>query len=237
MSVDVLLIPGLLCDHRLWSGQTRILADIACGRTPELTAHSIGAMADAVLSAAPEQFALAGFSMGGCVALEIAARVPSRVRRLGLLSTSATGLLPNVRQHYQESIARIEAGGLDRYLADAFPRYVAPARVRDRSIWQTFFAMGSDLGGAVAVRQMRALLDYQGFRGDLRAIVCPTMLICGAEDQRTPVAVHEEMAGQIMGAKLTVIEGSGHFTPLENPAAVAGALRQWLQMQSAPPSP
>ena len=96
---DVLLLPGLLCDERLWAAQTAALADSARSRTSDLTAHeSIAAMADAVLSQAPGRFAMAGFSMGGCVALEVAARAPDRVGRLALLSTSARGLSPPVRQ-------------------------------------------------------------------------------------------------------------------------------------------
>jgi pimeloyl-ACP methyl ester carboxylesterase len=234
VSVDLLLIAGLLCDHRLWSGQTQALADAARTRTPDLTPYeSIAKMADAVLRTAPERFALAGFSMGGCVALEIIFRAPLRVQRLALLSTNAAGLLPSVRRHYEESIASIEAGELDRYLADAFPRYVAPTGVSDRALWEAFSAMATSLGAAVAVRQMRALLEYPGFGGNLRDIACPTVLVCGDEDHRTPVAIHQEMARQIFGAQLRVIEGSGHFTPLEQPTAVAFALREWLQTSPA----
>ena len=123
--VDLLLIPGLLCDHRLWSSQTQALAEFARGETPDLTAcESIDAMAEALLSAAPEHFALAGFSIGGCVKLEVIARAPQRVRQLALLSTSAAGLLPGVRQNYLQSITLLQAAGLARYLADAFPRYM-----------------------------------------------------------------------------------------------------------------
>jgi pimeloyl-ACP methyl ester carboxylesterase len=228
--VDLVLVPGLLCDHRLWDSQTQALAAAARSRIPDLSGYdSIEAMAAAVLSAAPEHFALAGFSMGGCVALEIMARAPRRVYRLALLSTSAAGLPANVREHYGQWITRIETTGLAQYLADAFPRYVAPERAHDQALWETFSAMGKDLGAAVAVRQMRALLGYCGFRGDLRSVACPTVLICGAQDQRTPVEVHEQLARQIIAAELTVVAGSGHFTPLEAPAVVAAALHQWLR--------
>jgi pimeloyl-ACP methyl ester carboxylesterase len=90
--------------------------------------------------------------------------------------------------------------------------------------------MASRLGREVAVRQMWALLNYRGFPGNLREIVCPTVLICGDEDQRTPVAIHQEMAEQISGSQLRVIDRYGHFTPLEQPAAVADALPDWLRM-------
>jgi pimeloyl-ACP methyl ester carboxylesterase len=228
---DVLLLPGLLCDERLWAAQTEALAGSARSRTPDLTAYeSIAAMADAVLSQAPDRFAMAGFSMGGCVALEVVGRVPDRVSRLALLSTSASGLLPPIRQRLQDAITRIEAGGFDDYLEDAFPSYVAPERIYDRSLRRTFADMGKSLGPAVAVRQIRALLEYRGFGGCLGRIACPTVVICGREDRRTPVAAHEELATLIPGAKIRVIERAGHFTPLEEPKAVTEALRGWLQV-------
>ncbi|MGO8943282.1 MAG: alpha/beta fold hydrolase [Syntrophobacteraceae bacterium] len=227
---DVLLLPGLLCDERLWAAQTEALVGSARTRTSDLTAHeSIAAMADAVLSQAPWRFAVAGFSMGGCVALEVVARAPDRVYRLALLSTSARGLLPPVSRQLRDSISGIEADGLDNYLADAFPRYVAPEREHDHELWGTFAAMGKSLGPAVAVRQIRALLEYPGFGGCLGRIACPTVVICGREDRRTPVATHEELVKLIPGAKLRVIERAGHFTPLEEPQAVTSALRDWLR--------
>ena len=231
MQNELVLLPGLLCDRRLWAQQIAGLADVARSSVIDLsTCDSVEKMADVVLHQGPERFALAGFSMGGCVALEILARAPQRVRCLALLSTRAAGLLPAVRQHYEEVISNLEAGGMDAYLADAFPKYVAAGKAHDESIRQTFFAMGRDLGTEVAVRQMRALLAYPGFRGALFQIACQTVLICGTEDQRTPVDVHREMAAAIPGAQLSVIAGSGHFTPLEQPAAVTEALRRWLEI-------
>lgn len=225
----LVLIPGLLCDARLWATQTQALADVARCLIPDLTDYdSIEAMCESILSQTPEEFALAGFSMGGCVALEVVARAPNRVRQLALLSTSADGLTPNVRRYYQESIQRLQAGSLAMYLIDVYPRYVAPERLHDRRIWRTFSDMGSDLGAAVAVRQMRALLAYAGFSGNLSAIYCPTAVICGERDERTPISVHDMMAKRIPNAELTVIKGAGHFTPLERPSAVAAALRACL---------
>lgn len=229
-AIELILVPGLLCDERLWEAQARALSDIVSCRTPDLEAYeSIDEMADGVLSQAPDQFALAGFSLGGCVALEIARRAPQRVLELSLLSTNASGILPHVRLHYQSTLLSLQAeGGLAKYLLEAFPRYVAADRVHDSQLWQAFSTMGNNLGAAVAVRQMRALLDYPGFEGDLSAIICPTMLICGEQDQRTPVAVHERMAAQLPAAELIVVVGAGHFTPLERPCAVTAALRRGL---------
>jgi pimeloyl-ACP methyl ester carboxylesterase len=228
---DLFLLPGLLCDERLWAAQTEALAGSAHCRIPDLTAcGSIEAMADAVLSLVPGRFGMAGFSMGGCVALEVVGRAPDRVSRLALLSTSAGGLLPPIRRRLRDSIACIEGGGIDNYLEDAFPSYVAPSRIYDRALRETFSNMGKTLGPAVAVRQIRALLEYRGFGGCLGRIDCPTVVICGREDRRTPVAAHEELAALIPGARLVVIERAGHFTPLEDPEAVTEALGAWLRV-------
>jgi pimeloyl-ACP methyl ester carboxylesterase len=229
MKSCLLLTPGLLCDTRLWQSQIDSWAGIAQADVPDLAAcDTIAAMADAVLARAPSHFALAGFSLGGVVALEILARNPRRVTGLALVSTDAAGITPVVREHLAASIAGLEAGHLDAYLKDAFPRYVAPSRVDDRALWETFSAMANHLGAAAGARQMRALLDYPGFRGDLARIACPTVVIAGRDDQRIPVAVQQQMAAQIPGATFRVIENAGHFTPLEQPAAVSGALREWL---------
>jgi len=49
----------------------------------------------------------------------------------------------------------------------------------------------------------------------------------GRQDALTPVALHEEIAAGIRGAKL-VVERSGHLSPLEQPDVVSAALRRWL---------
>ena len=222
---DVILLPGLLCDRRLWAASAQGLPGALI---PDFTeCDTIPEMADTVLSRAPQQFALAGFSLGGCVALEVLARAPLRVRRLALLSSAVHGLPEQVRQHYLQAIPIIESGGLREYLTDAFPRYVAPARVQDRALRELFIAMGEDLGPTVAVRQMRALLGYPGYGGDLDAIRCPVKVVGGAEDRRATPQSHADLARQIPGAVLTIIEGAGHFTPLEAPEAVKETLL-WL---------
>ena len=90
MTRSLVLLPGLLCDHRLWAAQLPALevrGDVLVG---DLTrADTVGALAEQVLAAAPGHFALAGLSMGGYVAFEILRRAPERVTRLALVDTQA----------------------------------------------------------------------------------------------------------------------------------------------------
>ena len=83
----LVLLPGLLNDHRLFQHQISNLADIVALNVADLTqANSMSELAAHVLDEAPrEPFALAGLSMGGYLALEIMRQAPKRVSALALL--------------------------------------------------------------------------------------------------------------------------------------------------------
>ncbi|WP_336489537.1 alpha/beta fold hydrolase [Methylobacterium nigriterrae] len=53
-------------------------------------------------------------------------------------------------------------------------------------------------------------------------------MLRGEADAITPLAEHRAMAALIPGAKLAIVPGAGHMTPIEKPEAVARALRDWL---------
>jgi pimeloyl-ACP methyl ester carboxylesterase len=87
---NLLLLPGLLCDPALWNHQRKYLDQVAEITIADFTqSDSMAGMAEAALAAVQGNFALAGLSMGGYVALEIMRRVPERVSKLALLDTSA----------------------------------------------------------------------------------------------------------------------------------------------------
>ena len=87
--IPLVLVPGLLCDDDLWRPQIEGLSDIAeisVGDTRQDA--SISGMAERILNASPDHFALAGLSMGGYVCMEIMCQAPERVERLALLDTT-----------------------------------------------------------------------------------------------------------------------------------------------------
>ena len=232
---DVILLPGLLCDERLWTAQKKALLGSARVVIPDLTGYeSIESMAGGVLDQARDGFAWRA-SNGRMRQLEIVAGAPVRVHRLALLSTSPKGILPTVRKHFLNSSPPSETAVSKRTWQTPFPSISPPNVLPDRALWDIFASMARSLGASVAVRQMRSLLVYKGFSGDLRKIGCPCVVMSGREDRRYPVAVHEELAGRIPGAKLKVIERAGHFTPLEEPQAVADVLRDWLMRRGRHP--
>src|SRR4051812_27286355 len=86
---QLILLPGLLNDAELWRDQVSGLADVARCRVADLThGESLRELAEQVLADAEPTFALAGFSMGGYVAQEIARIAPERIARLALIDTA-----------------------------------------------------------------------------------------------------------------------------------------------------
>ncbi|WP_349607293.1 MULTISPECIES: alpha/beta fold hydrolase [Cupriavidus] len=76
--------------------------------------------------------------------------------------------------------------------------------------------------------QVRALLGRPDATRLLPAIACPTLLLCGRQDDWNPLAHHVDMCERIPVARLEVIEDAGHMTTMEAPQAVAAAMAAWL---------
>jgi len=89
--------------------------------------------------------------------------------------------------------------------------------------------MARNTGRENFVRQEQAIISRCDSRPLLGAIACPTLVLCGAQDQLTPLALHEEMAAAIPGARLHVVNDCGHLSTLERPEEVTTALEQWLE--------
>lgn len=232
MRMPLVLVPGLLCDERLWWHQAEHLADLADPLIADVTrGASIPEMARAVLGAAPEErFALAGLSMGGYVALEIMRLAPERVERLALLDTSARADTPEQTEGRLELIGLAREGRFREVARRLLPKIVHPDRLDDERLASTVFAMAEAVGPEAFVRQERAIIGRPDSRGDLRGIACPTLVLCGREDALMAVEVHEEMASLIPNSRLHVVEECGHLSTLERPEEVTAAMRGWLGM-------
>lgn len=230
MSRTLVLLPGLLNDHRLWEAQVDALAPLAECRVADLTQDdSLAAMAARVLAAAPERFALAGLSMGGYVALEILRRAPERVERLALLDTTARPDAPEQTQRRKDAVAIARAGGFDKIMPTMLPALVHPDHMALERVGGVAKDMARAVGPDAFARQQNAIMHRPDSRPGLPRIGCPTLVLVGADDAATPPDRAEEMADLIPGARLTVIEHCGHLSTLEQPEAVNAAMRQWLE--------
>lgn len=223
-------MPGLLCTDVLWRGQVAGLADLAdITMTAEHRRHTdIGAIAAAILAAAPERFALAGLSFGGYIALEIMRRAPHRVDRLALLNTTARdddeGRCGLRRDYIKQAQIGRFIGMSDRLIR----HFIHADRLADGVLVAAIKQMATDVGRDGFIRQQTAIIGRPDSRRDLPAIDCPTLVLVGRQDALTPLARHEEMQGAIPNAQLRVIEDCGHLSPIERPDEVNQAMAAWL---------
>jgi pimeloyl-ACP methyl ester carboxylesterase len=225
----LVLLPGLLNTRRVFEHQIADLGDIADIMVSELFAHdSIGAMADAVLAATPQRFALGGFSMGGYVCFEILRRAPDRVERLALIDTQATPDAPEVTARRRGFIEQTKLGRFKGVQPSLMPQIVHRARLDDPEVTQPILDMAHEIGPDGFVREQSAIMARPDSRPLLVDIEVPTVVIVGRQDQATPLQRSQEMAADIANARLVVIEECGHMAPLEKPAEVSAALRRWL---------
>ncbi|WP_404713091.1 alpha/beta fold hydrolase [Sphingomonas sp. MMS24-J13] len=225
----LVLAAGLLCDAILWQPIADLLSDIADVTIVDFIGlDSIGAMADKLLTIAPPRFALAGHSMGARVALEAWARGPERIERLALLDTGTHKL----RQGEPEKRAVLTDLAFREGIAAAGKEWLPPMMGKQGLADQTLMArleeMISHSTPETFARQIKALVERPDAEAALATVTVPTLLLSATEDQWSPPAQHEEMLTMVPHAKLVIVQNAGHMAPIEQPEAVAAAMREWL---------
>jgi pimeloyl-ACP methyl ester carboxylesterase len=186
-------------------------------------------MARRVLAEAPPgRFALAGLSMGGYVAQAILREAPERVERVALLDTSAMADTPEQSTRRRGLIDLAEKGDFKGVTPRLLPLFVHPDRLSDKPLTDAVMAMTERVGKDAFLRQQRSIMGRPDNRPNLPKIDCPALVICGRQDQMTPLSWNEEIAGLIPGARLEIIENCGHLTTMERPWETSVAMRQWL---------
>ena len=172
-----------------------------------------------------ERCALCGISVGGLVALDVAARAPERLEAVVL---SNTGMVIGTPEVWDQRIAAVVQGGMaavadatmDRWFRPAFRS--DPARV---SPWRTMVARTPADGFLHTAAAIRAA-DYTAAAGSL---ALPALVIGGAEDGGTPPDLARALAATVPGARLEIMPGVAHLPCLEDPDAYAVLLTSALR--------
>ncbi|MGI9370305.1 MAG: alpha/beta fold hydrolase, partial [Ruegeria sp.] len=141
----LIFLPGMMCDARLFGPQINALSGNRPVMTFPLSRHDhVQAMADDILKNAPPDFALAGLSMGGIVAMEVLRRAPERVTHLALLDTNPLAERPEVKARRAPQMAAVRDGKLRSVMRDEMkPHYLADGPYRG-AILDLCMAMATD---------------------------------------------------------------------------------------------
>ena len=231
---SVMILPGMMLDGRAFPGLVEQLQGYGAVSVGDLTRDdSVAKMAARVLASAPARFAVIGLSMGGIVALELWRLARARISHLALLDTTPFADAPERRAVRRQQMQLVAAGRLrDVVVHSLKPRYLAEKHRNDHGLLARILDMALELGPAVFCRQSVALMNRADSSSTLSTIDCPTLVMCGRQDELCPLEVHEKMAHKIPQAQLVVLSDCGHLTPLESPAEVAAAIRRLLAQRS-----
>jgi pimeloyl-ACP methyl ester carboxylesterase len=225
----LLLLSGLLCDETVWADIPERLGDVADVSIISFRGFSsISAMAEHVLAHAPEQFAVAGHSMGGRVALETLRSARPRICGIALLNTGVHTVRNGEPQSRSRLLRLAFEQGMSALAAEWLPPMMAGAGPRTAALMERLTAMVERSTPDSYAGQINALLNRPDALPILPMIDVPTLLLSGSEDTWSPVSQHETMRRRIPHATLFEVHGAGHMAPVERPDAVALALREWL---------
>ena len=170
--------------------------------------------------------AIAGVSLGGMIAMEMALRFPEHVSALVLICTSVdidrTLWTERVKSVHAGGVAAIADGAMTRFLS---PQFSVTHPESAASIRRTLLATQGYVGAAAAIRDGE-------LRGRLASIKAPTLVLTGNQDISMPFEPHGRTLLAAIGGSACVRIDAGHLAPVEAPHALAQAIDVFLSPQS-----
>jgi 3-oxoadipate enol-lactonase len=188
--------------------------------------YEIADLAADVVELGVEKAHHVGLSIGGMIAMWIAANAPERVDRLVLICTSAH--MPPAAMWRERAAKVLEARStepvadavVDRWLTAGYAAEHPEDRARLRSMLTS-----ADPDGYAACC---GAIERMDLRADLPRITAPTLVISGAEDAATPLEHQRLIAEAIPGARHEIVQSAAHTAAVEQPEAVNRLIEEHL---------
>jgi pimeloyl-ACP methyl ester carboxylesterase len=241
----ILLLHAFPFDRRLWlplhggalADSFRLIAVDARGfgdsAVPEADAFSLDDVGDDAVALLDHlgviSAAVVGCSLGGYVALSIAARHAARLSALVLVDTRADADGELARQNRDAAIAEIRAHGAGAYLDGVATRLCGRSSLEPvrQEVQRLAVTAAADPTRALPpmLAAMRERADHTALLSRLRL---PALIVAGDEDSVAPPDVARAMHAALPGSLLSILPGCGHLPPVEQPEAFRAVLERFL---------
>ena len=174
----------------------------------------------------------AGLSMGGFVAMRLAARRPELLKSVILMETSADAEPQENVGKYRTLNTVVKWLGTWAVVGKVMPIMFGqkflndPIRKTERVEWENQMKLCKAPGITKAVA---GVIDRQPIYDELSKITLPTLIMVGTQDVATVPAKAERIHAQIKGSQMVYIEGGGHTSSIEEPEQVNAAIADFLK--------
>lgn len=238
----LVLLPSLGTTAALWDGVVHLLAGASSTRIlrVDLPGHGsspvarepfgVDELATAVLALVDEvgggAFHVAGDSLGGAVALELAVVAPDRVRSLTMFCSGAVIGTP---EGWRDRAAQVRAAGTASLVAGSAERWFAPGYLEGHPDGPGGSALRAlvDVDDESYALCCEALAAYDR-TGTAPAVRAPALMVAGAHDRVSPPARIRALAEKLPEARFVEVADAAHLVPLEDPTAAAALLSALL---------
>jgi pimeloyl-ACP methyl ester carboxylesterase len=252
----LVMVHGIAGSSSTWVPVMPLLAERFTVIAPDLLGHgesakprgdySLGAYASGIRDLlgvlGHERATVVGHSLGGGIAMQFAYQFPQMAERLVLVASGGLGkeVTPLLRaltvpgsEYVLPFVLRRELHDVLGVAGRAVGRFGVRADPFLTEVWQAWARLTDVRAQRAFIHTIRAVIDIAGQRVSARdrlylAHEVPTMVIWGDRDQVIPVA-HAHAAHELIpGSRLEVVEGAGHFLPIERPELLDRLLRDFL---------
>lgn len=241
--IPIIFLHGYPFDKTMWQGQLDFLKSsyrlIPCDirgfgkSTDEKTSLSIDLFADDLIQFMDElnidKAVICGLSMGGFIALNAIKRFPQRFEALILCDTQCIADTAETKEKRFKTIDEIEVEGTanfnDGFVKNVFHKdSLTTKKELVEQIRNVVFSNSKHIikQGLIALAERSETCSF------LDKISVPTLILCGREDEVTPLAQSELMNKAIEGSVLHVIDNAGHVSNLEQPEEFNKHLHDFL---------
>jgi 3-oxoadipate enol-lactonase len=165
-----------------------------------------------------EKAVVCGLSMGGFIALNAIKKFPSRFEALILCDTQCIADTADVKKNRYKAIEQIEADGVTDFNEGFIQKvFHKDSFINKKELVEKLRSVVFSNSKHIISTGLRALAERSETCSILSGISIPTLIICGREDEVTPLAQSEFMHKNIKGSILRVIDHAGHVSNLEQP--------------------
>ncbi|GAB3792008.1 alpha/beta hydrolase [Spirosoma humi] len=173
-----------------------------------------------------EKAVLVGHSMGGYMALALAAQHPELVQGLVLYHSTATADDDTKRQARQQVMNALRAEGTAPFIQKQMPKMVAPAYPPEKieELVNRYRALPAE----ALIAGMNAIAGRPDRTAVLRDAEFPVLLVLGREDQLIPYDKTAQLAELSRQIRVVAIEQAGHLSMIEQPEAAIGVIRSFV---------